>query len=576
MAAQEQPVSGTFAGWLIVVGLMLLMWRARHSRWALAGLFTLLVIPLGFSGSDKPGPTTRRIVLDLWAYWYGPDPVTGKSRRHPIQERYIFGPIRRDGCAGYQGLLAGRRFGKTVALYRKAVLLLLLNPGDPDDPVWGGIYGRTRREAEKRIVRPMLRELRAIRRDLGIDLAPRWDKANQEIHFANGAAVLIGSYGKNDSLENQRGDTLGWAIVDEIERSFMSADDILSVISVAISDHRARWSCFCWASSPNGLRGMPRMHHEAWQRGDREFFLVTGTIRDNPYLKQRQIETIKSGLSYRMWMQEGLGICLSPQHVVFVEYDEERHVIDYEWSRDDLTVVSCDWGTSNAYICAFKVDDTGRWVVAREQKVVEVSAQRFRDIVATFIAECAYLDGGRLPRLITCDGAVKSERRWLKNAYGQDTTVRWLRKDAEQGISWGLNLVSFMLEPAAANDDSGNETAPMRGTKLFFARDLDPTTDEMLMGMRGAMVMYTYHRVRMESGDLVATNEPSKKNNADHPIDALRYALCCSRRMDELHGGRRLPFIDPELDRLQAQAVSQRYDRHHRRDDDDEDFEEAA
>ena len=87
--------------------------------------------------------------------------------------------------------------------------------------------------------------------------------------------------------------------------------------------------------------------------------------------------------------------------------------------------------------------------------------------------------------------------------------------------------------------------------------------------------MYTYQRVRMDSGDLVATNTPSKKNNADHPIDALRYALCSSRRMIELHGGSRLPFIDPELDRMQAQAASKRYDRQHRPDEDD-DLEEAA
>lgn len=533
------------------------------------------VIPVGSAANDNGVAQTgeapklhRRLVADLWRYWYGPDPVTGASRSHPLQERYIFAPFRPDGAAGYQGLLAGRRFGKTIALVRKAILLLLLNPGDPEDPVWGGIYGRTRREAEKRIVRPLLRELRALRRDLGIDLAPRWDKQNQEIHFANGAAILIGSYGKNDSLENQRGDTLGWAIVDEIERSFMSADDILSVISVAISDSRARWSCFCWASSPNGLRGMPRMHHEAFQRGDRDFFLVVGTIRDNPFLRARQIEIIKAGLSYRMWLQEGLGVCLSPQHVVFVEYDELRHVVDYDWNPDHLTVVSVDWGTSNAYVCACKVDESGRWFVASERKVVETTMPRFREVVAEFIAECVWRDRGRAPRLITCDGAVASERKWLKNAYKEQSLVKWLRKDAEQGVQWGLNLVSYMLDPATTHEDGG-----VGGTRLFFARHLDPTTDELRMGIRGAMVSYTYHRVRMDSGDLVATNEPSKKNNADHPVDALRYALCVSRRYEDLHGGRKLPFIDPELDRLQAQAANRRYDRRH---DDEDDLEEAA
>lgn len=533
--------------------------RLRSWRHLVAPL--LLVLPLGEAANDnpqRPGGLRRRIVLDLWTYWYG-------KRRHPIQERFIFGPHRVDGCPGYQGLLAGRRFGKTVALVRKAILLILLNPGSTEDPVWGGIYGRTRREAEKRIIRPLLRELRNLRRDLGIDLAPRWDKQNQEIHFANGSAVLIGSYGKNDSLENQRGDTIGWALVDEIERSFMAAEDILSVIAVAISDSRALHSCFCWASSPNGLRGMPRMHHEAFLAGDPDFFLVTGTIRDNPYLKPRQVETIKSGLSWRMWLQEGLGVCLSPQHVVFVEWDEQRHVVDYTWDPAELTVIFVDWGTSNAYVGAAKVDRSGRWVVARERKVVETSAPRFREIVREFIDECRRLDRGTMPYLIACDGAVRAERKWLKGVYGQECLVRWLRKDAEQGIQWGLNLISYMLDPAQKGG---------RGTKLFVSRDLSPSTDETLMGLRGAMAMYTYQRVRMESGDLVATNEPSKKNNADHPVDGLRYALCVSRRMEALHGGQRLPFIDPELDRLLAQAAERRYDRHHDRDEDD--LDEAA
>ncbi len=532
---------------------------------------TASVLQLGSVTDEAGAPRKlhRRIILDLWRYWYGPDPVTGKSRRHPKQERWIFGPMRRDGCAAYQGLLAGRRFGKTIALVRKAIVLLLLNPGDPENPCWGGIYGRTRREAEKRIIRPMLAELRALRRDLGLDLAPRWDKQNQEIHFANGGAILIGSYGKGDSLENQRGDTLGWAIVDEIERSFMSADDILAVIGVAISDNRARWSAFCWASSPNGLQGMPRLHHEAWQRGDETYYLVTATILDNPFLSPRQVQNIKRGLSRRMWQQEGLGVCLSPQHVVFVEYDEQRHVIPYEWDRDHLTVIGIDWGTSHAYICAFKVDPDGRWVVAREQKVTETTAPRFRDIVQEFIADCRWRDGGRAPHLIACDGAVKSERRWLKNVYQGDSLVTWLKKDAEQEIGWGLRLISYMLDPATED----------RETSLYFASTLDATTDEHNMGLRGAMLMYTYHRIRAENGELVSTNDPSKKNNADHPIDALRYALCRSRKYPELHGGKRLPFIDPELDRQNAAAASIRYDRRRAEtsdDQDDDDLEDAA
>jgi hypothetical protein len=546
----------------ITLALVCLIAGRRHLRLLLSfkriALPLLFIIPLGEAAqATEKSQATRRVIVDLYRYWYGgKDPLTGKSRRHEQQERFIFGPHRPDGCPGFQGALAGRRWGKTVALVRKAIVLLLLNPGTPEDPVWGGVYGRTRREAEKRIIKPLLGELRKIRRDLGLDLTPKWDKQNQEIHLANGSALYIGSYGKNDSLENQRGDTLGWAIVDEIERSFVPTEDILAVIVPAISDHRARHSCLVWASSPNGLRGMPLKHHEAFQKRDPDFFLVVGTIYDNPFLKPSQIETIKGGLSKRMWLQEGMGICLAPSNVVFVEFDERKHVIDYEWDPSDLSVVSIDWGTSHGYMAVMKVNPFGRWVVAMERKVTEVSPLQFRHEVREFIDIVRDRDHGRIPYLITCDGAVKDERKWLDASYGQDTQVRWLKKDAEQGIGWGINLISFMLDPAQ------DATAPdARGTMLFLSRDLDPTTDKDRMGIRGAFVSYTYARQRDEDGDLIATNTPNKKNSADHPIDVLRYALCKSRRDEPLHGGRVLPFIDPELDRMRAQRTLSRYGR---------------
>lgn len=496
----------------------------------------------------------RTITVNLWQYWYGPDPLTGKTRRHFGQERFIFGPHWSGGCAAYQGALTSRRWGKTFALVRKIILLLLLNPGDADDPCWGGVYGRTRKEAEKRLIRPLLAELRRLRRDLGIDLAPRWDKQNQEIHFANGTAILIGSYGKNDSLENQRGDTLAWAVVDEIERSFMSAEDILAVIGPAISDPRALHSCFVWASSPNGLRGMARKHFEAFQKRDQSHFLVTGTILDNPFLKPEMVEAIRAGLSRRMWAQEGKGICLAPTGAVFVAYAEERHVVPYTWDPRHRTVIGIDWGKAHAYICAIKVDERGRWVVARERKVTEVSTPQFREIVSEFIAAVTVDDNERLPALIACDGAVKDECWWLYRLFGNRTTVRWLGKDAEQGIGWGLNLIEFMLDPAVKG----------RGCKLYFADSLDSTTDPERMGLRGAMPSYVYTKERADSGEMLSTNDPSKKGGPDHPVDALRYALCASIRMEELHGGTKLPFRDPEVERFEAQRAARKFAREQR------------
>ena len=72
------------------------------------------------------------------------------------------------------------------------------------------------------------------------------------------------------------------------------------------------------------------------------------------------------------------------------------------------------------------------------------------------------------------------------------------------------------------------------------------------------MVAYTYATFRTETGEVVLTSTPSKRTNADHPIDALRYAICCSAFDERLHGGKTLPYLDldthgPDAKRAEAE-----------------------
>jgi hypothetical protein len=137
---------------------------------------------------------------------------------------------------------------------------------------------------------------------------------------------------------------------------------------------------------------------------------------------------------------------------------------------------------------------------------------------------------------MTCDPAVAHEKSWLVNKYSHEVEagVLTLEKTKERGVAWGLHLMSSMLDP--------HDGAP----RLLVSDELSATTSDVEMGFRGALATYAYAQVRNEVGELITTNEPSKRNNADHPIDTVRYLVCVSRFMDELHGGRALPFIDPE------------------------------
>lgn len=476
--------------------------------------------------------TDARITVDvdLWRMWYG-------AKDHPPQARFVFGPHRPWGCPRYQGFLGGRGLGKSWALARKAYLLSLLNaPPEKGPPIWGALFGRTMKEVHHKIL-PILHEDAArIREEFGIDVMPRLNKEDQTLHWPNGSSAYILSYEDPKELNKARGYTLGWAVIDEADQhNTVSTDMILAVVNFAVRDPRAKHQAICWASSPNGLRGFARLHHEAYIREDKSFYLVGGTMFDNPYYDPAIIEQMRGAMSARLWKQEALGICLTPRNVVLGEYSERRHVRPYTWDEFAKTVIFIDWGTSHAYIGAAQVNEAGRWVVARERKETDTTYPRFRKTVERFVEECMRSSGGRAPYLMACDGAVKSETLWLKNKYQAicEGGVWALPKDWEQRIDWGLALISSMLDPA-------DGTKP----RLYFASSLSASTDDAAMGIRGALVSYTYATYRSEMGEVVLTDIPSKRNNADHPIDALRYGICCSVYDAALHGGKPLPFLD--------------------------------
>lgn len=479
---------------------------------------------------------SRHTTIDLRRFWYG-------ARPFPVQERFLFSGHTALGCPAYMGLLGGRGLGKTRALARKLLLLALLNRGTREAPIWGAVCGRIHKEVWQKLLPYLLEDLTEIKREFGVDWIPTINKEDQTLVFPFGACVYLASYERQNSLQQLRGYTLGWMLFDEVEVAAVSADEILAVAASCIRDARARHSCLVWASTPNGLRGFARKHHEAFIAGDRSFWLVTGTCYDNPYLSPRQIAAMKKGLSKRLWLQEGLGVVLAPTNVVFGEFDEAKHVRKYVWDRSHKCVVSVDWGTSHAYIGIYMVTEDGTWWVVDERKLVDTTYPRVRaevrDVVRLLVERT-----GEHPYAMACDGAVRSERLWLAAEYMSQCAggVLWLNKDEEQRLDWTLALVSSLLDPAdelvAANDD--RVPAPI---KLFLADTLDPTTDEAQMGIRGAFVSYSYAQMRTEAGELVLTNEPSKKNNADHPIDALRYAICKSRNDPALHGGAPLPFV---------------------------------
>lgn len=487
----------------------------------------------GTLGTVKRGlRSVKTLLLNLWVYWYV------ARKRHVPQELFLFGPHGPYGSKKFQGLLGGRGLGKTFALMRKALLLAFLNRGTAENPIWGAIFGRTLKEVQDKLL-PVLREACAeLERDFGIPIMPEYDEARGVLIFPFGSAVYLLSYEKRESLQLARGYNLGWVVIDEVEVAPISTEELLAVLNFAIRDPRAKHKTLAWASTPRGLKGLPKMHREAFERGDPNFFLAHGTIYDNKYLSREDIETIKATIpSKRLWSQEGLGLCIAPTNTVLPEYDEKIHLTKYRWKVKHKTVIIIDWGTRKGYIGACKVDERGTWVVAKERRPVHLSRRKFRREVDDFIAEIRDLDEGNAPYAIVCDRAVVKERYWLANRYGKEVggRVLWLTEATEMLVEWGCAIISSFLDP-----DDGPP-------KLYLSDELTSSIETDTLGMRGAMKRYTFAQIRDKwTGEILTLDEPDKLNGGDDPIDALRYGIVSTRGMPELHGGKPLPFVDDD------------------------------
>jgi len=466
--------------------------------------------------------------FDPLATWYG-------KVRFPKQEQMLFDPHGPDGCPFWQGFLGGRGASKTFTAGRKTWLLSALNPTPEGDTrrVMIAMMGRSMTEVQQKMLPPFYEACADFRRATGVQWITGYDTDLQEIYFANGSGMYLLSYNDMGTLNRMgRGLNLAAVIVDELMwGSGVSSDAVVKTITPAIRDPRAKHKCFVWFSSPNGLRGIAKKHKNHF--GDPNWFLVHATARDNPYMLDEDIARLSEGLSKSEIQQEIDGICLQPGAAVFHEFDEDRHIIPWRWSSRCRNVIGIDWGKGHAYICAIQVTEDGRWIVAAERKVTDTTRLRFRKVVEEFVEEVKDASNREI-FMMACDRAVKSERNWLTNRFDDEVEagVRYLTKKRQQRIDWGLNCISGMLDPVIGD------------SRLFLAASLSSSTDDAAMGLRGAFTEYVNVQYRAPDGELITIDEPSKKTNADHPMDALRYAICCSVDEEVLHGGHLLPVLD--------------------------------
>jgi len=416
--------------------------------------------------------------------------------------------------------LTGIGFGKTWALTLKCLLVAMCNPG-----VDTLLAGRTYRDLEDVLIPLLFQHVRAVQERHGVNLVQRHDRLDGKLHLMGGGVILLRSYQLIDKI---RGLNLGAAFVDEVEWSSADPVEVFGVLN-----ERVRVPCAAhqinYATSPNGLLGVTRIFHEAQLRQDVDYHVTHGTTLDNPHLSPSFVRTLRASMSARRWAQEVEGKVLRPAHVVFGEFTDADHLIDWHW-RDHPRAkwaLGVDWGTNHHHIgLMVQILEDGTWIVADELLCDDMPRSQFRKALVQWIEERAEVCG--YPVCAGTDRAVPEQNQWLVNKFGhKGTHVRNCKTHRQQYIVNGLEVIRDRIAPA--------DGPPM----LFVSNRLVKPESGTTAGIVQAFREYRYQKDR--EGNPTAL--PYKDDVTDHVLDSLRYLYVTTRQDPALHGGRALSML---------------------------------
>uniref|UniRef100_A0A6M3J6B7 Terminase n=2 Tax=viral metagenome TaxID=1070528 RepID=A0A6M3J6B7_9ZZZZ len=456
----------------------------------------------------------------------------------------IWQPPRR-----FPAFLASRASGKTHAALIKAIQLSQANPGHD-----GVFYARTIVEADQTHIPLMDALLQQWHERAGHPYFKSYNKGLRRYSFVNGSRLSFRPWGRP---KKTRGPSIAFGLVDEIMFGEVDSGEAWKALVFSVRGQRGiqpPMPCLGWTSSPDGLKGVTRLFYERQNDPrDKDHYMVTSTMFDavsGGWMTQAELEAFRGSCSKTDWEVEGLGRVLKPQRVIYPQYDEDLHLVDWTWRSDLPWGLAVDWITvkrgvalavqfvNRAGIYAEhpirgRVElPVGSWVVARELVVEQSTRPEFRAELLNFIRSC-----GRVPSFAATDRAAPAENHWLRKKFPSCPVESCDSKD-EQRVLKGVAMVQSMLDPV--------DTPP----RIYFSRALDPPTVKDLPGIRAAMTFYGWLCNPKNPSEILDVID--KSGSWDDPADALRYLVVQTAHRPQFHGGGALPYINPIAEEIRG------------------------
>lgn len=395
-------------------------------------------------------------------------------------------------------MLGGIGGGKSEWACAEMALTILANPGG-----WFLVAAPTYDQAVN-VLRPRLESRFEAFEHSGFPLADRWNNQQQVCELACGGKLFLRTYGK---VGNLLGFEFTAALLDEID-TVLRPVQVWETIKGRIRKPGAAWREMFGATTPRGLSGVTEIFHRnreaAKASGDSDSLLAwywaRALGRENPYLPEDYIPSLRAAMSGRQWRQEVEAEILQPETAVWPEFSRDTHARPYTFTSMLPYDIAYDAGDQWPHVLFVQRTPWGD-VVFDELCPDGWSTAKLHDEILKKVSGFQ-----RQPEFCVGDRAVKSELAWMAEAFPRATIRRMITR-AEQSVSEGIELVRARLDPL--------EGAP----KLLFAESL--WRQPPRRGIVKCMAEYRY-KVRVDGS---MTSEPLKNNIHDHGADALRM-LC--------------------------------------------------
>lgn len=172
----------------------------------------------------------------------------------------------------------------------------------------------------------------------------KWSPGKRELYYKDKTIKILGALNEG-ALGNFQGSTWSLGLCDEIT---LYPDSIIDMIDTRLSKPHSK----CHATmNPSFPDHKVKKWIDKAREGDENYYEMSFTLDDNPFLSQEYKDRIKNSLSGVFYKRNYLGLWCLAEGAIFDFFDKDVHVVKRAPRAAEYFIAGIDYGISNAFAC---------------------------------------------------------------------------------------------------------------------------------------------------------------------------------------------------------------------------------